>query len=346
MQVGEPYIVEHHLTMEEAFTLTAGPDHADKRLDMVVTVECGCSRKLSASLIKIGDIRVDGNPSKPAHRVTPGEVIEGTIAASPELLPSAESIPLVVLFEDDDLLIINKPSDMIVHPAAGHVNPTLVNALLHHYPEIAKAGDPTRPGIVHRLDRYTSGVIVVARKPEAHQRLSAMFKDRAVTKTYLALVYGRMDEPQGEINLPIGRHPADRKKMGVTGTGVMRDAKTLWTVRKSFPDATFLELDIKTGRTHQIRVHCTALGHPVVGDPLYTKRWTKKRRHFSNRHTCDLLRTAPRQMLHAWRIAFNHPISNAPITVSTSLAPDIRQLLINLNDLPQKPTTTGEPCAM
>ncbi|MDY6903422.1 MAG: RluA family pseudouridine synthase [Thermodesulfobacteriota bacterium] len=315
----------------DTFTITADQSHADTRLDMMVAVSRGCSRKLAASLIKNGDILVDERQAKPAHRVTPGETISGVILARPEFLPAAEPIPLDILLEDDDLLVINKAPGMIVHPAAGHFSGTLVNALLHHYPEIAQVGDPTRPGIVHRLDRYTSGILVIARNPEAHERLTLMFKERAVAKTYLALVYGTMASAEGGIDLPIGRHPTHRKKMGVVGDNAMRDARTLWRTRKRFPDATFLELDIKTGRTHQIRVHCTALGHPVVGDPLYTKRWTGKQRHFSSRAAFESLSTAPRQMLHAWRIAFNHPIKDVPIALSTPLARDFQQLLIKLH---------------
>lgn len=320
------------MTKEDTFTIATGPDHAEKRLDMVVAVECACSRKLSASLIKNGDILVDSRTVKPAHRVTPGEIITGVIIARPEFLPVAEDIPLNILFEDEHLLILDKPAGMIVHPAAGNNTGTLVNALLHHYPEIAHAGDPTRPGIVHRLDRFTSGVLTVARTAETHEHLSAMFKARAVTKTYLALVYGHVEAPEGEIDLPIGRHPTERKKMGVTAadSNTMREAQTHWTVRKRFADATFMELGIKTGRTHQIRVHCTAMGHPVVGDALYTKRWIRKRCHFSGRAAFDHLRAAPRQMLHAWRLAFNHPVSGAHLVVSTPLATDFRSLLAAL----------------
>ena len=311
------------------FTIFAGLDHDGMRLDTVVAHEQGCSRHLAATLIKKGVIQVDGAVQKPSHRVMPGETISGHIPQSQEQLPTPEPIHCESLFMDDFLMVINKPPGIVVHPAPGHRTGTVGNSLLYHFPAIATAGPPQRPGIVHRLDRDTSGVMVVAMNGQIHEALSAMFKARKINKKYLALVYGNMKTGSGTIDLPIGRHAGDTKKMAVLGKK-SRDAVTLWRVKRAFPDATLLELSIKTGRTHQIRVHCAAMMTPVVGDGTYKCRWTKKRKHFTNRHAFELLKSAKRQMLHAWQLEFNHPVTGEQMRFTAPVPDDMRQMLKKL----------------
>jgi len=303
--------------------------HDGLRLDTFVAGQWDCSRHAAALMIKNGTILVDGRPQKPSYRVSANQSVTGRFFYQNTGEPGPEPAPLPILFEDASLLVVNKPHGLVVHPAPGHEGGTLVNRLLHHFPAIRTAGEPDRPGIVHRLDRNTSGAMVVAKTATAHQALSDMFKSRRVRKTYLALVYGRMKSPDGIISLPIGRHTQQRKKMSVSSPQA-RSAETRWKVRKTFADASLLELEIHTGRTHQIRVHCTALQRPVVGDPTYPCKWTRKRQHFSSRASFELLNTAGRQMLHAWRLEFDHPVTGSPMCFTAPLSEDIKEMLHRL----------------
>jgi 23S rRNA pseudouridine1911/1915/1917 synthase len=236
-----------------------------------------------------------------------------------------------VLHEDQHLIIINKPPGLVVHPAPGHFTGTLVNGLLSRYPEIRFIGDESRPGIVHRLDRDTSGALVVARSDESYWKLTAMFAARKIAKQYLAIIYGSPEKEQGSIRLPIGRHVSNRKKMSINSNGRSRQAETDWRVLKRFDDATLLEITIKTGRTHQIRVHCAASGFPVAGDGTYSARWTRQPARFKNETVFNLLTQAPRQMLHAWKLEFTHPDTGVKVRFTAPLATDMKQLLRNLN---------------
>ncbi|WP_041281230.1 RluA family pseudouridine synthase [Desulfosudis oleivorans] len=300
--------------------------HDGLRLDTLVAGQWDCSRHSAALLIKNGTILVDGRPQKPSYKVGVNQSITGRIPSQKPEKPGPEPAPLPLLFEDAFLLVVNKPPGLVVHPAPGHEGGTLVNRLLHHFPAIGTVGEPDRPGIVHRLDRNTSGALVVAKTAAAHQALSDMFKSRQVRKTYLALVYGQMKSTGGVVTLPIGRHSLERKKMSVSSPQA-RPAETRWKVRKAFVDASLLELEIHTGRTHQIRVHCTALQRPVVGDPTYPCKWTRKRQHFSSRASFELLNAAGRQMLHAWRLEFDHPVTGAPMCFTAPLFEDIKEML-------------------
>jgi 23S rRNA pseudouridine1911/1915/1917 synthase len=300
------------------------------RLDQFVSEERACSRSLAATLIKEGVIRINGQTAKAAHKIKAGELISGHIPDESPRRLDPEPIPLDILHEDHHLIIINKPPGLVVHPAPGHATDTLVNGLLFLYPEIRSVGDETRPGIVHRLDRDTSGALIVARSPEAYAKLTAMFAARQIVKQYLAIIYGTPENGTGSIRLPIGRHVSDRKKMSVH-SGKSRQAETDWRVRKKFGDATLLEVTIKTGRTHQIRVHCAASGTPVVGDKTYNARWTRQPVHFKNRAVYDLLAQAPRQMLHAWKLDFTHPDTGERTRFTAPLATDMRQLLRDVN---------------
>ncbi len=303
-----------------AFRYRVRTEEAGRRLDIVLAARLdGPSRSAVAGAIREGAVTVDGRVRKPGYTVRAGEVICGTLPQPPRPDAIAEPIELSILFEDNHLLVVDKPAGMVVHPSAGHFSGTLVNALLHHYPEIEvrRDGEILRPGIVHRLDKDTSGCLVVAKDSRAQQLLQKQFRARRIGKTYLALVVGRVAAGAGRIDRPVGRHPRDRKKMSIFSHRG-RPALTLWRVRRRFSHATLLELELKTGRTHQIRVHLASLGHPVAGDPVYGG---------TRRLAGTPLEAARRQMLHAWRLAFTHPMEGRPVSVTAPLPPDMRQLL-------------------
>jgi len=278
-----------------------------------------------ANLITDGSIRVEGKRKKPGYRVKAGDRVEGRVPAPAPPTFAAEPIPIEILFEDEQMIVVNKQPGLVVHPAPGHFSGTLVNALLFHCPALAGIGATIRPGIVHRLDKDTSGVLVVAKNDAAHHHLAEQFKSRKVQKKYLALVYGRVKEDAGAVALPIGRHPVDRKKMS-TRSRSGRKAETGWKVKERFEAATLLELDLKTGRTHQIRVHCAAIGHPVVGDPVYGGR--RRPEGLKKDGTPPI--TAKRQMLHAARLRFAHPVTKAELSFEARLPADMAELIESL----------------
>ncbi len=249
------------------------------------------SRSRIQALIKDGHIRVEARQVKPGEKVREGQRVT---VEEPEPTPAAnaapEEIPLDVLFEDGDLVVLNKAPGIVVHPAAGNPSGTLVNALLHHCASLSGIGGELRPGIVHRLDKETSGCLVVAKNDAAHQALSKQFAEREVLKVYLALAGGVFLKKSGVIETFIGRHPVHRKKMAVVQEGRGRNAVTDYRVVRELPGASLVECTLHTGRTHQIRVHLKHLGHPILGDELYGKRGAY-----------------PRQMLHAWKLGFKHP---------------------------------------
>jgi 23S rRNA pseudouridine1911/1915/1917 synthase len=311
------------------FVITVGESDAGERLDTLVSSKrSDCSRSFAATLIQDGRITIQNNIKKPGYRVKPGETIQGCIPVfePPSLQPEAMS--LNILFEDGHLIVIDKPAGLVVHPAPGNDTGTLVNGLLHHCPELGGINADRRPGIVHRLDKDTSGVMVVAKHRTALENLSRQFKERRVRKKYLALVYGNVGPDAGAITLPIGRHPVDRKKMSVASAGG-RDAETLWRVKIRYSGATLLELELKTGRTHQIRVHCTSMRHPIVGDDVYTygKRG-KKMRNDTRLET--LLRSAGRQMLHARYLSFVHPVAQRTMSFTAPIPADMQGLMDGL----------------
>jgi 23S rRNA pseudouridine1911/1915/1917 synthase len=267
----------------------------------------GVSRSLIQRLIDQGDIRVNGGQTKPTHAPHVGERIE---VHWPEPIAAAavpEPIPLEILFEDGDLLVLNKPPTLVVHPSAGHEAGTLVNALLHHCAgQLSGIGGVARPGIVHRLDQETSGCLVVAKNDATHLSLSDQFAARRVEKVYHALLCGELERATGEVRAAIARHPNHRKRMAVTD-GKGRAAWTTYRRLKRLRAATLVEALLHTGRTHQIRVHFQHLGYPVVGDSTYGKR--------QNKRLADLTGyIAPRQMLHAQKLMFHHPTSGKPMT--------------------------------
>lgn len=308
------------------FTITVAESDAGQRFDQVVAVyRSDCSRSFAASLIQDGQITIQNKTKKPGYRLKAGEKIQGCIPAyePPSLEP--EAIALDILFEDDHLIVINKPPGLVVHPAPGNDTGTLVNGLLYHCPELGGINAERRPGIVHRLDKDTSGTMVVAKNRSALENLSQQFKARGVQKTYLALVHGVLGKDLGRILLPIGRHPVDRKKMS-TISAKGRDAETIWRVKIRYAAATLLALDLKTGRTHQIRVHCASMRHPIVGDAVYTygKLGSKKR---NSTPLEALLSSAKRQMLHARHLRFTHPVGGRPMSFSAPIPEDMQGLM-------------------
>ncbi|MFC1899316.1 RluA family pseudouridine synthase [Chloroflexota bacterium] len=270
------------------------------------------SRSQAQKLIADGYITVDKAHVKASFKISTGNNVDITIPSSTTPL-SPEAIPLKIVYEDDDLLVIDKPAGLTVHPAPGHPNHTLVNALLAHSPEIEIIDGSERPGIVHRLDKDTSGLILVAKKETARRKLISQFETHEVTKGYLALVKGNLTPDRGIIEAPIGRDPANRKRMAVVTEG--KKARTHYTVKKHFKDYTLLEIRTETGRTHQIRVHLSAIGFPIAGDETYGGK------------TIFL----PRQFLHAHHLGFNLPTTEKYVEFNAELPPDLAQSLETIN---------------
>jgi len=314
---------------QSAFTILVDIPDSGKRLDLLVASRISdCSRSFATSLIRKGVIRVQGAPKKPGYRVKAGDIISGFIPPPEPVLFKPEPIPIHILYEDDDLIVINKQPGLVVHPAPGHYSGTLVNGLLYHCPGLEGIGGKLRPGIVHRLDKDTSGVLVVAKNAAAHQDLARQFKSRKITKKYLVLVHGKMDSDSGAVSLPIGRHPVDRKKMS-TQSRKSRVAETMWQIRERFEQASLIEVDLKTGRTHQIRVHCAAIHHPVIGDSVYGGRKPGKTVAIVK----DLFRSVPRQMLHAWRLVFTHPVTEAVVSIEAPMPSDMQAVITALRQI-------------
>jgi 23S rRNA pseudouridine1911/1915/1917 synthase len=279
------------------------------------------SRVALKRLIEEGHIRVNGRPAKPTHAPRAGEEIE---IHWPEATPATaqpEEIPLDVLFEDKSLLVLNKPAGLVVHPAAGHEEHTLVNALLHHCgSELSGIGGVARPGIVHRLDKETSGCLIVAKNDETHMALSAQFAGRKVKKIYNAIVCGELARAAGEVQAAIARHPSHRKRMAVRDDNSGRAAHTSWRVLERLNAATLVEAQLHTGRTHQIRVHFQFLGHPLVGDATYGARQNKRLTELTGYE-------APRVMLHASELSFTHPQTEEALSFEAPLPVDFRKAL-------------------
>jgi len=278
------------------------------------------SRGAIQRLIEEGCILVNGRQVKPTHTPHVGEQVEVRWPEAKSAEAQPEEIPLDILFEDDALLVLNKPVGLVVHPAAGHEEHTLVNALLHHCEgELSGIGGVARPGIVHRLDKETSGCLVVAKNDETHIALSSQFASRKVEKVYHALVCGEMQRDKGEIRAAIARHPSHRKRMAVSDdTG--RESRTSYRVLERLRATTFVEAALHTGRTHQIRVHFQFLGYPLVGDLTYGQR--------QNRRLEELIGfAAPRVMLHAFRLAFIHPRSGKRVHFEAPLPKDFEDIL-------------------
>ncbi len=289
-----------------------------QRLDVFLAQASGLSRARVQRLIEEGQVLVGGRSPKAGHRVAAGERIQLRIPPPTRLDLTPEAIPLAILYEDEDLIVLNKPPGIVVHPGAGRTSGTLVNALLAHCGKLPGIGGVERPGIVHRLDRDTSGALVVAKTEAAHLALSRAFKARRVQKRYLALVHGEVREETGRIVAAIGRRVHDRKRMGVRTSGG-REARTGYRVLRRLAGKTLLELDLETGRTHQIRVHLSHIGHPVIGDQVYGGRRERRASASDSPH-------AERQMLHAWRLGFPHPRSGDWLEFTAPIPEDLQRL--------------------
>jgi 23S rRNA pseudouridine1911/1915/1917 synthase len=285
----------------ERFELTVDAEHAGQRLDHFLVAHVGGqSRSQIQRLIKDGQVLVGGAAAKANYAVRVADVVSVAIPEPTPTSPQAEDLPIEVLYEDSAIIVVNKPAGMVVHPAPGHADGTLVNALLHHVDDLSGVGGELRPGIVHRLDRGTSGVMVVAKHDEAHRELSRQFHDREVEKEYAAMVWGEVQQGR-RIEADIGRDPNDRKKMSARSRRA-RSAVTRVTKSTFMRGVSFLHVAIYTGRTHQIRVHLSAIGHPIVGDSVYGG--TRQR---VPGHLRPILRLE-RPFLHAMRLAFTHPV--------------------------------------
>jgi len=300
--------------MDELFLHVEAPEG---RLDRYIADHLPqLSRSQVQRLISTGQVLVNNSPTRASYCPLPGDLIYVQIPHQGPQLPSAESYPLRILFEDEAMLVVDKPAGIVVHPSPGHSAGTLVNALLAHRPDLCHADlDPQRPGIVHRLDRDTSGVLIVATNREAQMALQAQFKAHQVEKTYLALLYGHLTPQVGAIESPIGRDPVDRKRMRIMAEGG-RYARTECRVREILPGCCLVEAHPITGRTHQLRVHFRAINHPVVGDPVYGYR----------RGTI----ASPRQFLHAWRLILTHPITGIRLEFTAELPADLAAVLRDL----------------
>lgn len=322
---------QHH----ESFVSLVDSDDADKRLDaFVASLFPDLSRTAISRMIRHGKITVNHSSiAKPGLRLAPGDRVSGSIPTpepSPPLMP--EKINLSILFEDAAILVVNKPPGIVVHPSPGHAHGTLAGGLLHHCPAIAGVGGfPGRPGIVHRLDKDTSGVLVIAKTENAYSSLIRQFKERIVTKIYMGMVYGNMDHDCGEIVLPILRHAENRKKMGVSNSDKARFAETHWKRCEGFNGISLLKFDLKTGRTHQIRVHCAAIRHPIVGDSLYG--FKKPGRLFDGRPRLKkLIEAVPRQMLHARQLEIHHPETGERMRFEAVLPEDMRGVIEDIRE--------------
>jgi len=325
------------MTVNAAFTILVDESEQDRRLDAVVAAHLpDCSRSLAANLIGNHKILVDNQPKKPGYRVKAGEQILGRIPDPEPVEYKPEPIPLHILYQDSDIVVLNKQAGLVVHPAPGHGSGTLVNALLYHCPDLEGIGGEIRPGIVHRLDKDTSGTMVVAKNAAALDGLARQFKARSIRKKYLALVYGELKKDAGTIDFPIGRHPIHRKQMSTT-TRKARNAETVWQVREQFPEIALLELTLKTGRTHQIRVHCAAMGHSIAGDPVYGPRKALtgliKRNSTLPPAVTDRLKKLPRQMLHAWKLGLVHPRTDERMSFESPLPQDMEELIAMLRGI-------------
>jgi len=276
-------------------------------------------------LIDAGHVQLNRETVKPSATVHHGDLIAVDEPALEPLDTEAEDIPLDIVFEDDDILLVNKPVGLVIHPAAGNPSGTLVNALLHHCSDLSGIGGVERPGIVHRLDKDTSGLLVVAKSDRAHLGLSLAFRNRKIHKTYLAICYGTPGEPDGVVDAPIDRHPRERQRMAVIATG--RTARTLYHVDEEIAGVSLISCRPITGRTHQIRVHMAHVGHAIVGDPLYAGRqW----RNLSDPQARAACRNFPRQALHARRLEFTHPVTGEEVAFEAPVPDDIEELLTTL----------------
>jgi len=303
----------------------ADSSHAGMRLDQLAALLFpDFSRARLQKWIRNGELTVDGRPARPTHRVIGNETLRLDAAVEKDGTVLSQDIPIDVIFADGDIIVVNKPAGLVVHPAAGNPDSTLQNALLHYDENLAAL---PRSGIVHRLDKETSGVMVVARSLRAHTSLVEQLQRRTMKRVYRAVATGVITAG-GTVDAPIGRHPRHRKRMAVVGSG--KPAVSHYRVLKRFDGATYVEVSLESGRTHQIRVHMTHIGHPLAGDPVYG-RGLKLKRGFPV-ELVEAVRAFPRQALHAYRLSLHHPGSRENVRFVAPLPADIEQLLASLEE--------------
>ncbi len=302
----------------ETRTLQVHPEDAGGRLDAWLAGQLpDVTRSAAARLCEEGRVTLAGKPLAKNYRLTGGEAVAVTLPDPVAVDVAPQDIPLDVVYEDDDVIVVNKPKGLVVHPAPGHPDGTLVNALLHHCGDsLSGIGGELRPGIVHRIDRDTSGLIIAAKNDLAHQKLAAQLQDHTLSRIYRCIVAGNLREDSGTVDAPIGRHPADRKKMAVVANG--RSAVTHWRVLERFPGFTYVECRLETGRTHQIRVHMAHIGHPILGDTVYGAK--------------KPVPGLQGQCLHAVGLRFIHPRTGEPVELWCDLPEEFRAQLRKLEN--------------
>jgi 23S rRNA pseudouridine1911/1915/1917 synthase len=310
--------------------LTIDKETIGKRLDAFLASQLtDISRTRLQRAIDDGDVLVNGRPVKPSYKLRAGDQVEIDLPEPPPVELLAEAIPLNIIHEDDDLIVVDKPAGMVVHPGAGIESGTLANALAYHFNQLSGTAGRIRPGIVHRIDKETSGLLVVAKNDAAHMRISEQFHDRKVFKMYVALVYGRVSQSIGDIEANIGRSPHNRMKMAVLRGGAGRYAHTIFQVVDRHTDFSLLKVQIKTGRTHQIRVHLAHIGHPVVGDALYGQGRENTLRNTIMKREIRLL---SRHFLHAAQLEFAHPSTGELMKFESPLPAQLTNFLALLSD--------------
>lgn len=301
---------------------TVRGEYAGQRLDVFLSKNWVQSESRSdiQRTIKAGNVSIDGRvASRVSVKVSDGQVIRLTIVIQPaENYITASDIPLDVIYEDADIAIIDKPAGMTIHPGTGHVDDTLANAAVYRWPRVVSIGEPDRPGIVHRLDRDTSGLMIVALGERAYERLTEMIQNREISRIYTALVHGVPKSREGVVDAPIGRDPHHRTRQAIDESG--RPSRTHYQVDYEIGDFAYLEVRLETGRMHQIRVHLEAIGHAVVGDQTYGKR------------SSSAIKNLNRQFLHASRLEFNHPVTSEPLSFKSELPKDLQAVLASLAD--------------
>ena len=297
---------------------TVRPGEEGNRLDTFVSEHAGLSRNRVQKLIGAGLVLVEGKPARKNHALEPGEFVCWEIPPAPDEEVIAQAIPLKVVFEDEHLIVIDKPANMVMYPGPGHSSDTLLNALLSRYPDISGVGGKGRPGIFHRLDKGTSGLVAIARTEEAYLAMVEKMKNRLVERTYLALVVGSVSTDSGTIDAPMGRSRGNRKRMSVDQVAGRRAVSRFKVVDRFGQDFTVVEVSLETGRTHQIRVHFTHIGHPVVGDPEYSRGKSARQLGLD------------RQFLHACQLRFDHPFTGEALEFTSEIPEDLEDALTRL----------------
>src|SRR5689334_12901902 len=311
---------------DQSLSFTVPEQSAGQRLDAFLAEHIpSWSRSRLQRLIDDGDVIVNGRGAKPSYKLRANDQVDAELTALPPSSFAPEDIPIEIVYEDDDLVVVNKPASMVVHPAAGAASGTLANALAFHFQKLASGSGDARPGIVHRLDKDTSGLLVVAKTESAHDDLANQFRAREVFKSYVALVHGHLEKDRGEIDQPIARDPRHRTRMAVVRGG--RAAMSLYRVRQRFDRFTLLDVELKTGRTHQIRVHLAWLKHPVVGDETYG---AGRDNTIQDAQIRARVRNLGRHFLHAEKLAFIHPQTNERVEFSSPLPPELSSLLAEI----------------